>query len=123
MADSKNTPGLQIADVLASATAFVWRSAYRGATDEVQAWQRMLQGHFGDENIWPDLSYADLSTPECFANTMVLHELIERSVKREDLYEGLPEVFLAAKTLHPRFLAETGLKRTRKPRRSTARHK
>lgn len=107
MADSKTTPGLQIADVMASATAYVWKSAYRGTlTDELRQWQGMLMEHFGDDNIWPDLSYADLSNPKCFANTMILHELIDRSVKKEDLYDGLPDIFRAAFESHPEFVKE-----------------
>ncbi len=107
MADSKTTPGLQIADVLASATAQVWKAAYRhNLTDELCQWQEMLKEHFSDDNIWPDLSFTDLSNAKCFANTMILHELIERSVKKEELYEGLPDIFRAALKLHPKFVKE-----------------
>lgn len=119
MANSKTVPGLQIADVLASATAYVWRSAYRGSrTDETRKWGELLKGHFGDDNIWPDLSYADLATPKCFANTLILHELIERSIKKEDLYPGLPYLFRAAIHLHPEFVKEKEIqpRKKRRPR-------
>ena len=117
MADSKSTPGLQIVDVLASATAHVWKSSYRGTlTDELRQWHGMLKEHFSDDNIWPDLSYADLSNPKCFANTMILHELIDRSIKKEDLYEGLPDIFRAALKLHPKFIKEGKIKSKPKQR-------
>lgn len=107
MADSKNTPGLQIADVIASVTSTVWRSAYRGKlTDEYRAWQQLLLPHFHDDSIWPVLSYADLDNSKCFANTIVLQELIDRSIKHADLSEGLADIYLAALQLHPQFLAE-----------------
>jgi hypothetical protein len=115
LADSQKTPGLQIADVIASTTSSVWRSAYRGElSDEHRDWQQMLKDHFDDDNIWPDLSYADLDTPKCFANTIILQELIDRSIKREDLFEGLPDMYLAALRLHPQFLAENRGKRISK---------
>jgi hypothetical protein len=111
MADSKSTPGLQLADVLAATSAFVWKSSYRGQAKDVEQWQELLKENFGDENIWPDLGYADLSTPECFANTIILRELVDRSVKRQDLYEGLPEMFRAAWQIHPLFLEENAMTR------------
>lgn len=118
MADSKSVPGLQIADVVASATAFAWRSAYRRKlTDDCRQWIEMLKEHFSDDNIWPDLSYADLATRQCFANTMILHELIGRSVKKEDLFDGLPGIFRAALQFHPQFVKENKVKRTVKLRR------
>jgi hypothetical protein len=121
MADSKTIPGLQIADVVASATAYTWRAAYRrNLTDECRQWAEMLKGHFSDDNIWPDLSYADLATPKCFANMMILHELVDRSVKKEDLYEGLPAIFRAALQFHPQFVKENKLRRTIKRRRRVA---
>lgn len=113
MADSKHTPGLQIADVLASVTSQVFKAAYRQTlTDELRHWHEMLKGHFSDDNIWPDQSLADLSNAKCFANTVILHELIDRSVKKEDLYEGLPDIFRAAMHLHPKFIKENKIKPT-----------
>src|ERR1039458_9850884 len=83
------------------------RTGRRGTlTNELRQWHGMLKEHFSDDNIWPDLSYADLSNPKCFANTMILHELIDRSIKKEDLYEGLPDIFRAALKLHPKFIKE-----------------
>jgi hypothetical protein len=112
LADSKLTPGLQIADVLASATSHVWKSSYRGQLDdELRRWQSVILEHCIDDCIWPDLRDADLSNPKCFANTMILQELIDRSVRKENLFEGLPAMFRVAMHLHPKFVREHRLQR------------
>jgi hypothetical protein len=107
LASSLDNPGLQIADVLASVTAHVWRNTYRGIqTAEGRKWQVDILKHMDDDSIWPDFDHADLSTPGCFANTILLQELISRSIAGQDLFEGLPQVFRGAYRLHSRFLAE-----------------
>jgi hypothetical protein len=121
LASSIDHPGLQIADVLASVTAHVWKNAYRGTlTAEGKEWQAQLLKHMDDDSIWPDFSFADLSAPGCFANTILLQELISRSIEGQDLFDGLPQVFRAAYKLHPKFLAENAalipLRDRRKPR-------
>lgn len=124
LASSLDIPGLQIADVLASVTANVWRNAYRGTqTTEGKVWQVQLLEHMDDDSIWPDFSHADLSTPGCFANTIMLQELISRSIAGQDLFDGLPQVFRAAYKLHPRFLAENATLASSTARRKQAKQK
>jgi hypothetical protein len=50
-----------------------------------------------EDNIWPDLELVDLHKMNGFVNTLVLLELAERSVKKENLFWGMPEFIAVAR--------------------------
>jgi hypothetical protein len=108
LASSRDHSGLQIADVIASATAYAWRKAYRGIADEqADVWRARISEHLLDHSIWPDFDHLDLDQPGCFANAIVLQELVSRSVRGEDLFAGLPRIVIGARALHPSYMAHT----------------
>jgi len=98
--------GLQLADVVAAATATVLRNKYRGLTNqgEMKKWEPIIWESLADNNIWPDYELLDWENPKCFANTAILMELVERSLRGNDLFEGMPEFTLAALRSHREFL-------------------
>jgi hypothetical protein len=92
--------GVQIADVLSSAL----RHSLEHRDDaEAQAWLKDLMPSLSGESVWPDPKTLDLDTPEAFANGVVLRELIDRSLQREDLFDGIPELIATAKADFPEF--------------------
>lgn len=97
---SEDYAGVQIADVLASAL----RHALEHRDDaEAQGWLKELMPTVSDESVWPDPTSVDLDTPEAFANSVVLHELIERSLQRANLFVGMPELIAAARSKFPEY--------------------
>jgi hypothetical protein len=99
--------GIQIADVLSSA---VRHSLEHREDDEAQAWLKDLMPSLSDESVWPDPTTLDLDTAEAFANGILLHELIDRSLKREDLFDGISELIAVARADFPEFQRRTGSK-------------
>lgn len=105
--DSKLHPGVQIADVFASAFASAFQLRYRGKLDRAHDdWVKAALGSMLDDNIWPDLDHMDLRRKSGFVNSLVLHELVERCVKRENFFRGMPEFIATAHRLFARYLRE-----------------
>jgi hypothetical protein len=107
LADSHTHPGLQLADVVAAATATVLRNRYRNIAndDEVKKWEPIIWENLTDNNIWPDFEHLDWNEPECFVNSLVLIELVERSLRGRNLFQGMREFAFAAAQSHEDFLA------------------
>jgi len=105
LVNSTQFHGVQIADVFASAIACAWQRQYWGKAlpDEKEWLDITMKCHLGD-NIWPDPKAIDLHTRSGFVNAMILHELTDRCVKKENLFRGMPEVIESAHELFPEFL-------------------
>ena len=120
LVDSRQYPGVQIADVFASGLARAWQQWFRGEADPTEKeWLATTQACHLDDNVWPDLDLIDLDKRSGFVNVFVLRELADRSVKKEDLFRGMPELIAFANFKFPEYkrsLARTG-------RRSSARKK
>jgi uncharacterized protein DUF3800 len=110
LGNSHEQPGLQIADVVASATATLIKSQYRRLPDqsELKKWEPLIKESLGDDNIWPDYEMLDWENPKCFVNTAVLMELVDRSINNEDLFDRMPAFALSAFHGHREFLAARG---------------
>jgi hypothetical protein len=110
LVDSRKHPGVQIADVFASAIARAWQQKYRGKSDSTEeGWLDAARESTLDDNIWPDLEQIDLRGRAGFVNSLILHELTDRCLRRENLFDGMPEVIAAANQLFPRYLRENTL--------------
>jgi hypothetical protein len=97
LVDSKDHPGIQIADVFASSIARAWQRNFRTKADSTEKnWLAMTLDCHIDDCVWPDLDLVDLTSRSGFVNTLVLFELAERSVKKEDFFLGMPEFIAAA---------------------------
>ena len=93
-ARSEDEPGIQIADVLASALA---QAAKRGAADETTAkWGRALFPSIAG-NIMPDPSATDMTRAKTWIALAVLRELVRRAVKGQNLYAGMERFVEVAK--------------------------
>ena len=107
MVDSRAYPGVQIADVFASAVAISFQNSWRGRVDNNQReWMELAQQSFLDDNIWPDLDNIDLRQKWPFINSMLLLELTERLLRKQDLFRGIPEFIASANRAYPRYAAE-----------------
>jgi len=105
LGSSDQHAGLQLADTVASAATVVFKNRYREIDDvDCDTWAPFLTDALIDNNIWPDLSAADLDQPKCFVNTIVLLELVRRSVAGHDLFRGMPALAREAYHLHDHFL-------------------
>jgi hypothetical protein len=101
LVDSRQYPGVQIADVLAATVAWTLREK---KSKESRRWFKALSPCFSEACIIPDESHLDLTKREPFINAVVLQELVERSARREDLCGGMPEFIVtanAAYSAHP----------------------
>jgi len=87
--DSAVTPGIQIADIFASATVY----AIKNPTSEVgRAWTEISESILCEESILPDEMHFDLSQPRAKANAVVLHGLIERSIRGDLCIADWPDI-------------------------------
>jgi hypothetical protein len=106
LAASHEVSGLQLADVVAAAVGSVWTAMYdQHSTTQTEHWRELVIDGCDKDSIWPDLSDADISTPEASANTIILLELVERSIKGENLCEGIYEMYQTARQYYPEFAA------------------
>lgn len=101
--NSKNYPGVQIADVVASAIAFVYKNpedSFSGHCSEI------CDNVLHTNSIFPELEFADLMKPEGFINAQVLHMLMDRTLKGQDLLDGIEEEISEIINQYPLWLAE-----------------
>jgi hypothetical protein len=104
MVDSRKYPGVQKADVMASAVASSFQSSWRGQRDDTERkWMKLLRRSFLDDNIWPNLDCIDLRRRRPFVNASLLLELTDRCLKKENLFIGIPEFITAAHEAYPGF--------------------
>jgi hypothetical protein len=115
LVDSRLYPGVQIADVFASAVARAWQQTFRASADSIEKdWLAITRGCHLDDNIWPDLEAIDLRKRNGFVNVLVLLELAERSVKKENFFRGMPEFIAAAHANFASYKRTLGGKRRRR---------
>ncbi len=93
LVDSRQHPGVQIADVLAATVAWTLREK---KSKQSRRWFKELAPCFHETSIIPDESHVDLAKREPFINAVVLQELVQRSARREDLCRGMPEFIVTA---------------------------
>ena len=105
LVDSLQYPGIQIADVFASSLCFA-------LNNQDDPFCKDLIQKFGPAisecSVVPDFEYVDLRTETGFVNSLLLHELVDRKCRGEDLYDGLPEMLLAARQVYPQYRASLG---------------
>lgn len=83
--DSKDFPGIQIADILSSSLLHAITHKSEEFSEE---WLCLAEG-MTSYPIEPDLSCVDLDQEGAFVNSMVLIELVERSIKGQNLFENM----------------------------------
>lgn len=86
--NSKNAPGIQIADVFASSLAYALKDTNEAFSQQCL---EILDKSIHPQSVYPQLEYADLETPQGFINAVILQELVDRSIHGKDLFEGMAE--------------------------------
>ena len=94
LVDSKEYPGVQIADVLASSIAHALKNP---GLEESQEWLSIMGDEGGALPIGPEVSYIDLNRIDTAVNSLVLQELVDRSIKGESLLIDMAEFVVATK--------------------------
>lgn len=120
LVESKYHFGIQLADVMASASARGLQSKHRGLLDDME--RRWLQAmdpcFFHEVSVWPDLSHADPRTLSGFVNALVLKELRARAVRQQSYFEGMHEFIAHATRSYPQYARSIGRIKPPNARRS-----
>jgi hypothetical protein len=115
LVDSRDHAGVQIADVFASSVARAWQQTFRENADSSEKeWLAITRECHLEDSVWPDLELVDLRKRNGFVNTLVLLELASRSVKRENLFHGMPEFIATAHANFPEYRRRLGGRRRRR---------
>ena len=94
--------GIQIADLFATTATHVLRNGESGGLSRLK--ELIVPAiHIG---VFPDTDSLNLQSPQAFANWLVLRELVERSLRHHDLFDGIPEFFQLALEKHVDYIAE-----------------
>ena len=92
LADSHTNPGVQIADVIASAIAH----ALKAPSEQYRAdWLAMFEASLSETSIVPDLSSFEAVHPEIKLGSLILLELADRAERGLDLCQGMAEYVAA----------------------------
>lgn len=100
LVDSRNSFGIQLADVLASTLAFILK---RPDVPESRRW-RNICGSMIVNYIVPDKTLLDLAKRETFVNTWVLCEFSDESNDLIEILAKIPNSVRLATLLHPHYL-------------------
>lgn len=85
---SHETPGIQVADVLATAINYSLRNKEQS---QCQEWMRLYQDSLRGGFVFPDWDELDFAHPSVRLNAIVLHELVDRTIKGESLLADMGE--------------------------------
>jgi len=93
LVQSGDYPGIQIADVLASAC----RRALQDQADvTAKRWLQSLMPCISSECVLHNSAHIDLDTSEAVLNAVILLELLDRSLRGEDILDGMGDYIRAA---------------------------
>ncbi len=98
LVDSKESHGVQIADVVSSSLAYALKNPNK---DIAKEWLQLTEG-MTITPLEPDLNNQERN----FVNAMVLRELVNQSVRGEDLFKNMNELITRAKSLSPEYARE-----------------
>ncbi len=97
LVDSKESPGIQIADVLASSIAFALKNPGDMSSKK---WLALAERMFTPFCILPDHKALDLHEMDPFINAVILDQLVERTLKGASLLLDMPEYILSVRRLY-----------------------
>jgi Protein of unknown function (DUF3800) len=90
--DSRNHLAIQLADVVAGATATLFGKGLPGCEVIVESISRHTHPH----SIWPDTDVIDLSNRNAAVNNLILYDLAKRAERHGDPYENLEATYRIA---------------------------
>jgi hypothetical protein len=91
--ESHQFPGIQIADIAASACAYAFRE---GRNENTASWIDYIPKILGGKSVIPEFEHLNLSTLEARRNYMLLLELVERSINKQPLLDGIGDFLIYA---------------------------
>lgn len=95
--DSQQSPGIQIADVLSSSIAF----ALKNPDNELsKKWLELAESMFSPFCILPDIKAVNLRERDPYINALILHELVDRTLKGRSLFVEMAEFIGTARRLY-----------------------
>ncbi len=94
---SKDYAGVQLADVLSTTLAYCLRYPNEKVSSK---WMERLEPQVSEFSVFPDVDLLDLRDEKPFVNALLLRELVDRSAKGRDLFEGIPDFIAAAQAQH-----------------------
>jgi len=97
---SLDYPGIQLADVIASTAVYALKNRVKPGDP---GWDWLALPNI-PIRVLPDSGVFDLRAPASFVNTIVLRELVDRTLKGLSLFEDMPEVIERAGAAHGGFL-------------------
>lgn len=84
--DSQQSPGIQIADIISGSVAF----ALRDPEDELsKEWLEFARSMTNTSCILPDLDEIDLRKRKPFINSLILYELVDRTIRSRSLFTDM----------------------------------
>lgn len=88
--DSKIYFGIQIADIFAGASTFIAKQSLNSNSNEIPSdWIDNVDNSLGNYCIYPEIEYLDLNKKSTKLNSILFNEIIERTVNRLPILEGI----------------------------------
>ncbi|MBI2853022.1 MAG: DUF3800 domain-containing protein [Chloroflexi bacterium] len=104
LTDSIQSPGIQMADILASSVAYAFKNPDDGPSKQLLY---LAKDMLGGPCILPDVKTLDLRAKGPFINSLILHELVDRTIRGASLLVDWEE-FLVVSTHAYERLYSTG---------------
>jgi hypothetical protein len=95
--NSKESPGIQIADVITSSIAHAYKNPEEDYSKE---WLRFAEPMFTTTCMLPDLEYINLKKRDPFINGLILLELVTRSLEGRSLFTDMAEYIATARRVY-----------------------
>ncbi|NJM06791.1 DUF3800 domain-containing protein [Candidatus Gracilibacteria bacterium] len=101
LVSSKDNPAIQIADVFASSIAYALKHQEEDFSKDVL---RICEESIDENSVYPGAEHADLFSESGYINGNLLQLLIRRTLRGEDLFEGIPAFINQAKRAYPNWV-------------------
>ena len=89
LVSSASSPGVQLADVFASASAFAYKNPDH---DLSKAWSSHSEAFVHECSVFPEPDCFDLQDPKTIVNCIVFQQLIDQAVRGENYFTHLPRL-------------------------------
>lgn len=103
LVDSQQTPGVQIADVISSSIAYAFKNPDDSLSEE---WLSLADKMAHGPCILPETEAVDLQQKQPFINGLILHELVDRTLKGKSLFTDMDKFILASEDAYNHFSLE-----------------
>ncbi len=90
--DSKQYPGIQIADIASGTLAFIFKERLKeNYAQYPKEWNEYLENSVSERSVMPDFKHLDFKKPFVQRNFIILKELVNRSVRGTSLLDGITD--------------------------------